>query len=397
MNHSPAVLQVLPALISGGVERGTVDVAQALVKAECRAFVASAGGQLVHDVERVGGVHITLPLGDKLPWQISANAKKLADLIQKNDIHIVHARSRAPAWVAWQACQILRRKNYPVNFVTTFHGQYKTGSGLWGKFKHKYNSIMVRGERVIAVSKFIEQHIKDSYGITDDVIRVIPRGVDIAKFDAARVSNERMIALMKAWHIPEYHPIILMPARLSRMKGHLFLLAALGRIVDQDWFCVMVGSAHGHDEFRAEIEGAIRRLGLEGRVRMLDHCDDMPAAYRLADVVVCPSLQPEAFGRIPIEAQAMGRLIVAADHGGAQETIVPQDHEQMTGWLYPPTDDGALATCLLDALKTTDAARRTIAMRAVAHIAEHFTKDDMCRQTLDVYNELLSQGVRHEA
>ena len=389
MSDKLSVLQLLPALISGGVERGTVDMAAAIVKSGGKAVVVSAGGPMVKELERAGAVHITLPVGQKMPWQIRHNAKKLARIIREQRINIVHSRSRAPAWVAHYAQKLLEPQGYRVHFMSTFHGTYNTGKGWWGKFKYKYNRIMTEGEHVIAISQHIARHIENEYAVPPEKITVIPRGVDIVKFDPTRIADDRTIKLLKRWQTPEDKPLIMLPGRFTRWKGQMFLLDALAKIKSHDWFCVMVGSDHGHEKYRAEVEARAIELGLEGRVKLLPECDDMPAAYRLSDVVVSPSQDPEAFGRITVEAQAMGRLVVASDHGGSSETIIPLPKFNGTGWLFPPHDVDALANCLVEALQTSDEMRRAIGARAVEHVATHFTKTIMCEATLKVYESLL--------
>lgn len=398
-SETPAVLQLLPALISGGVERGTVDIAAALVKDGFRAYVASAGGtasaKLLHELNQAGAKHIELPLGNKMPWQIGANARAIEKIVKEHKIDILHARSRAPAWAAYKAWQKLRAKNVPVHFVTTFHGTYNIGDGLWGKFKRHYNRVMTYGERVIAISEFIKKHMMNEYSVAAEKITVIPRGVDMMRFDPYRVSDERSIKLLREWHVPEHVPLILLPGRFTRWKGQMFLLDALAQIKDKNWFCVMMGSDHGHTAYRDEVAARVGTLELEGRVRLLPECDDMPAAYRVADVVVCPSQDPEAFGRVPVEAQAMGRLIVASGHGGAAETIIAAPDKNFTGWTFSPHSKEACAEAIAEALDTTDEARRTIGARGMGHVAANFTKQNMCDLTLALYNQLLSE-VRDE-
>lgn len=390
-SHAPAVLQLLPGLISGGVERGTLDIAAALVKSGCRAYVASRGGPMVRELERAGAVHITLPMDGKFPWQIAANTRSIMRLAREHHIDILHARSRAPAWATYHAWQKLCARGNPVRFVTTFHGTYNLNDGLWGKIKRHYNSVMTRGECVIAISNFIAQHMQREYGTPSEKITVIPRGIDMVKFDPYRVSDERSIRLLRSWNVPEHVPLILLPGRFTRWKGQLFLLDALAQIRDENWFCVMMGSDHGHAQYRTEVAARVLELGLEGRVRLLPECDDMPAAYRIADVVACPSQDPEAFGRVPVEAQAMGRLIVASNHGGAAETIIPLPAPGGTGWVFSPHDTTACAKSLMEALSVPDEKRRVITARAMGHVAANFTKTNMCEQTLTLYNQLLSE------
>jgi glycosyltransferase involved in cell wall biosynthesis len=377
----PAVLQVLPALNAGGVERGTVDVAKALVAAGWQAFVASAGGPMVREIERAGGVHIPLPLDTKNPLAIWRNVDALADVIETCGIDIVHARSRAPAWSAKIAA-----KRAGVHFVTTFHGLY--GLGVPGK--RLYNAVMTEGERVIAISHFVAEHLMKVYGVARERIRVIHRGVDLTQFDPDRVSEERMIQLATKWRLPDDRYVVLLPGRLSRWKGQDLAIESLALLRRSDILCVMVGAALGSPRWREHIEALVKRLGVEGQVAMVDECRDMPAAYKLADAVIAPSRNPEAFGRTVTEAQAMGRLVIAADHGGARETIA----SGKTGWLFPPNNAGALAQAIAHALALDEPARLTIAADAVESVRARFSNAVMCERTLAVYREVLGVGAK---
>lgn len=376
---APAVLQVLPALgTAGGVERGTVDVAKALVAAGWRAVVASEGGPLVRELERAGAVHVTLPLASKSPFVMCKNVARLRDVIAAQAIDIVHARSRAPAWSAEAAA-----KRAGVHFITTFHGTYSLDLPL----KRLYNAVMTRGERVIAISDFIADHMVQTYRVDPAKIRVIHRGVDVHQFDPARVSQERVVTLAGLWRLPEERHIVLLPGRLSTWKGQDVLIRALARLRRKDVFGILVGVGGGSDKLRAELEGAIVREGIEDSVRLIDECRDMAAAYMLADVVVAPSTRPEAFGRVAAEAQAMGRPIIASDHGGARETVIPG----VTGLLIPPGDADALAKAIADMIALDGPARELLARQAIAHVRARFTNDVMCAATLAVYDELLAQ------
>ena len=373
------VLQVLPALGPGGVERGTVDIAAGLIAAGWRAIVASAGGPLAVELERLGGRHVALPLATKRPWAIRANAGRLADLIREEGVDLIHARSRAPAWSAFMAAE---RTGTP--FVTTFHGTY--GHGRW--LKRRYNAVMTRGRPLIAISDFIADHLQTIYGVDPAVIRTIPRGVDVSKFHPAAVSADRIIALARRWRLDESRALILMPGRLSRWKGHMVLLDALAELGRRDVQCVMVGAAPGTESYRSEVEQAIRDRGLEDVVGIADAERDMPAAYMLADVVVSPATEPEAFGRVPVEAQAMGRWIIATDHGGARETV----DTNIGGMLVPPGDAGALARALGLALTMDPKARAAAARAMIAHVDGRFTLARMQASTLAVYEEALARG-----
>jgi glycosyltransferase involved in cell wall biosynthesis len=375
VDRRPAVLQVVPSLVSGGAERGTVELAAALVAFGWGAYVASSGGPLEREIAHAGAVHLTLPLASKNPLVMRRNRTALISAIRRLGIDIVHARSRAPAWSAWPAAKITGR-----HFVTTFHNAYGGRSAL----KRRYNSVMARGERVIAISAFVADHVAAVYGVGADRLRTIPRGVDLDVFDARRVSAERIASLARQWRLPDGAPVVMLPGRLTRWKGGLDLVAAIVALGRRDICCVLVG-AEQRPGFRRELEAAIERSGLTQLFRVVEHCGDMPAAYMLADVVVSASTDPEGFGRVIVEAQAMGRPVVATDHGGARETIVPG----ATGWLAPPRDPTALAAAIGAALALGPGARSLFARRARAHIGAHFTTAAMCARTIAVYQELV--------
>ena len=374
---APCVLQVLPRLETGGVERGAVDMAAALVQAGWRAVVVSAGGVMVREVERSGATHVTLPVDSKNPLVIYRNIARLTEIIRRHGVDIVHARSRAPAWSARSAA---RRTGTP--FITTFHGTYNFGTPL----KRWYNSIMTRGERVIAISEFIGQHVVEAYGLDPQRLRVIPRGIDVAAFDTSRVSAERVVQLARGWRLPDGVPVVMLPGRLTRWKGQVVLIEALARLGRRDLCCLLVGSDQGRAGYREELEHLIRARGLEGVARVVDHCRDMPAAFKLADVVIHASTDPEAFGRVIAEAQAMGRPVIATDHGGAREIVRPGE----TGWLVPPGDPDALAAAINEALSLDGDRRLAIAEAATANVRERFSRERMCADTLAVYAEVLA-------
>jgi len=370
------VLQVLPSLVTGGVERGTVEITRAVAEAGGVALVASAGGRMVSAVEHAGGRHITLPLASKLPLTIWRNAARLAALILAERVAIVHARSRAPAWSAWLAC---RRTG--AHFVTTYHGTY--GEDL--PFKRRYNSVMAKGERVIAASRFIAGLIVARYGVDPAQIRLIPRGVDPAVFDPGAVSADRIARVADAWGLPDGAAVVLLPGRLTSWKGQQVLIEAVARLARRDVCCVLVGSDQGRRRYAAGLIRQAQALGIADRLRLAGECDDMPAALMLADVVVHASTQPEAFGRVVIEAQAMGRPVIAADLGAPVETV----EQGVTGWRVPPGDAGALAAAVERALALPSDARAELGVRARDAVLRDYTVAAMQAATLAVYDELL--------
>ena len=375
MTAAPTVLQVLPALESGGVERGTLEIADAVVRAGGRALVASAGGRLVAPLERLGARHLALPLRTKNPVGILRNAGHLAALARAEGVEIIHARSRAPAWSA-----LLAARRSGAHFVTTYHGTYNEGF----PGKRLYNSVMARGERVIAISRFIAEHIRRVHGTDPARIRIIPRGVDPALFDPDRVAPGRVAALRAAWGVPPDRPVILLPGRLARWKGQAVLVEAMAAVPEAA--ALLVGG--GGEALRGELAARIAALGLQGRVILAGHADDMPAALLLADIVVHASTDAEAFGRTVIEAQAMARPVIAADLGGPRETV----EEGVTGWRVPPGDPAALAAALRRVLAMPAAARAAIGAAARAHVLATTTTAAMQAATLDLYRELGQRG-----
>lgn len=378
-------MQIIPALGAGGAEQGCIDVAAAITAAGAQAIVVSNGGSRLHELARAGALHIDMPVHSKNPLTIMRNTRALEKLIRKHNVDIVHVRSRAPAWSAYKACQRTGAK-----FMTTCHAPYNIN----GEFKRTYNSVMAKGERVIAISEMVDHYLQANYRIDPNNIRLVHRGISMERFHPTAVSAGRVIDLTKEWRIPDGVNVIMLPGRLTRWKGHHVMIEAMAKLNRKDLFCLIIGSDQGRTEYREELEALIQEKELGGSVRLVDHCNDMPAAYMLASVVVSASTDPEGFGRIPVEAQAMGRPIIATDHGGAQETIKRGE----TGWLVPPGDADFLAQAVEEALSLSAGQRSVLATRAMSHIAEHFTKDIMIEKTLNVYNELLgSQTLSAEA
>jgi len=374
--ESPVVLQVLPSLVTGGVERGTIEITKAIAEAGGTALVASAGGRLVAAIERAGGRHITLPLTTKNPLTILRNAARLASVIRTEQVAIVHARSRAPAWSAWLASQ-----RTGAHFVTTYHGAYSEDL----PFKRRYNAVMARGEIVIAASRFIAGLVIERHGIDPGKLRVIPRGVDRTIFDPDAIAPDRLARLVRDWHLPDGAPTVVLPGRLTGWKGQTVLLDAIARMTRRDVVCVLVGSDQGRHRYASELLRQAQKLGIGDRVRLVGECDDMPAALMLSDVVVHASTQPEAFGRVVIEAQAMARPVIAADLGGPVETV---DHG-VTGLRVPPGDPAALAIAIEHMFALTEDQRRALGARARESVP---TVRGMQKATLDVYEAVLRSG-----
>ncbi len=378
MNDRPVtILQLLPRLDTGGAERVAVEIAEAVHASGNIALIAAEPGPLSPAALRAGAEVINLPLSTKSPFGIRGNARKLEALIKARGVSLVHAHSRAPAWSGFWAA-----KRTKVPFVTSYHGTYSETSTL----KHRYNEVMAKGARVIAVSEFVGALVRARYGTGDDRLRVIHGGVDAAKFDPAIVVGDRLQRLAKEWRLDMASPVILLPGRLTSWKGQGLMISALGLMRHKDAVLVLAGADQGRSAYTQSLFVQAEALGVADRLRLAGHCEDMAAAMMLADVVVNASTDPEAFGRTIIEAQAMGRLVVAADHGGARETIIGGE----TGWLFPPGDAPALAAALDGVLDMTSEARVAWGRAARAHVAEHFSVAAMQRAVLDVYAELLA-------
>ena len=380
------ILQIIPRLDAGGAERATIDVAAALAAEGAVAKVAAEGGRLVSELQARGGVWLPFPASSKNPFAMLLNAHKLARLLRDEGVDILHARSRAPAWVALRAARLTGAP-----FVTTYHGAYGGRSGL----KTLYNSVMARGDAVIANSEWTGALIETLHPFARDRIHVIPRGVDFRRFSPSSVEPARVQRLRAQWASSPEERIVLLAARLTPWKGHRVLIAAMKTLADAgltDVAAIFAGDAQGRVGYAKHLSSLIRSAGLDGRVRIVGHCADMPAAFLAASAVVVPSLKPEAFGRTAVEAQAMGAPVVASDLGAAMETICAPPtcaDRDRTGWRVPPDDADALARALTSALSLGASARDALSLRARTFVQGHFSVDEMCARSLDVYRSLL--------
>ena len=383
------ILQIIPALDAGGAERTTVDVAAALAAAGARALVATEGGRLVGELQAKGGIWVPFPAASKNPLGMAMHVGRLARLCRREGVQLVHARSRAPAWVALGAA---RRMKLP--FVTTYHGSYSGRTGV----KVLYNSVMARGDVVIANSHYTADLIRTLHPEqAGDRVRVIHRGTDLALFSVNAVSAGRVEALRRAWGVAPHERVVLLAARLTGWKGQRVLIEAAALMRDQglsDVAFVLAGDPQGRTAYERELDGLIAARNLGGVVRRVGHCQDMPAAFRAASVVAVPSVEPEAFGRSAVEAQALGTPVVVSDLGAVPETVLsPPDvpPAQRTGWRVPPGDAVALADALGEALGLGASARNAMARRARTHVESHFSLEGMSGETLSVYAELLGK------
>ena len=379
------ILQVVPRLETGGSEQSTVEIAAALTRAGAKALVATEGGRLATALAESGGEMVALPVASKNPLTILANARRLARIVEERNVTLLHARSRAPAWSAYLAA---RRTGRP--FVTTYHGAYSGRS----RFKTFYNSVMARGDKVIANSRFTARLIESEHLVPPEHLHVIYRGFDVSAFDAESVTPDRIATLREAWGITPDQRVVLQAARLTRWKGHPYTIEAARLLKERgqlgDAVFVFAGDAQGRDDYRAELQAQIEAAGLTGIVRLVGHCDDIPAAFTLADIAVVASTRAETFGRTSIESQAAGCPVIVSDVGAAGENVVPHSAgEDFTGWVVPTADAKALANCLAEALTLSPQELAAIGQRARAHARDQFALHDMQRATLKVYDELL--------
>src|SRR3954463_11253267 len=359
------ILQIIPELEAGGAERTAVDIAAALSRAGARALVATEGGRLVGELQAKGGIWAPFPAGAKNPLAMALNVRRLAKVCLDEGAAIIHARSRAPAWVALGTARAL---NLP--FVTTYHGSYGGRSSV----KLLYNSVMARGEAVIANSRYTAELIRSAYPQAGPRIRVIHRGTDFTAFTPSAVAPERVEALRRDWGVEPHERVVLLAARLTGWKGQKVLIDAAARLKQSgltDVVFVLAGDPQGRASYVRDLDAMIASLGLAGVVRRVGHCADMPAAFLGAAVVTVPSTEPEAFGRSAVEAQAMGTPVVVSDLGAVPETVLapPQvaAHER-TGWRVAPGDPEALAEAIGAALSLGATARSALSARARDHV-----------------------------
>ncbi len=376
------ILQVIPELSAGGAERTVIEVAAALTQAGAQALVASEGGRMERQLADAGGEFIRMgKLRSKNPLELRANARELATILRDRGVDIVHARSRAPAW----SCMWAARQE-DVHFVTTYHGIYSSG----GRLKNAYNSVMARGDLVIANSNYTADHVRQQHPDHAPHIVTIPRGVDIASFSPEVVSTDRVERVRRNWTLKPgaIETLVVLPARLTSWKGHREAVAAASMLKRRDlppWHMVFVGDAQGRERYQFQLQELIRSNGLDERISIVGHSDDMPAALTLSDIVIAPSIRAEAFGRVAAEAGAMARPVIGSDLGGQREVIVPGE----TGLLIQPGHVGALADAIAELLTMSPDARRAMGAAGRTRICETYTTASLQRATLAAYQSLL--------
>ncbi|WP_342270332.1 glycosyltransferase family 4 protein [Rickettsia endosymbiont of Orchestes rusci] len=371
------ILQVVPALVSGGVERGTIEVAKHLKLLGHTPIVISAGGTLVKELDNNDILHIYVNSATKNPFMIWRNAKIIADIIKKYKVDLIHTRSRAPAWSSYLAAKATNTK-----FITTFHGIYNISNSL----KKYYNSIMLKGEKIIAVSNFVKKHLLENYKVDEDKIEVIDRGVNCDYFDPTNLTQEKLTKCREKYGAPSNVPIILLPSRMTSWKGHLVLVEALSKLKHRDFYCLMVGDLSRHPNFTNRVKELITNLKLQNKIQIFGNDSDIIHLYGISDIIISASIEPEAFGRTIIEGQAMEKLVIATNIGGAVETI----SDNITGFHVKPNDADDLAQKIdycLSILNTDEAKKIEAAARHT--VINDFSLDLMLRKNLELYKEVL--------
>jgi glycosyltransferase involved in cell wall biosynthesis len=384
MTSKIKVLQVIPKLGFGGAETGCYDIAHYLAEKGCGSFIATSGGQLLKFVKKKKVKIFRLPVHSKNPFIIIINIIILSILIIFNNINIVHARSRAPAWACYLACLITGRK-----FITTFHGTYNFKSNI----KKFYNSIMLRAKLTIAGSNFIFNHISENYSeylSRKKKLRVIYRGINTDYYNQKNISILKQERLKKDWELFPNRFTILMPGRLTNWKGQEKLIEALNILIEDynnsNFQTIILGSDQGRKVYKKKLVNLVQRYRLGQKIIFVDHCKEMPLAYSLADVVVSASIEPEAFGRVSVEAQAMGKPIIASNLGGSKETII----KNKTGFLYKHDDPRDLAKTLNTVIELDQDTLNSIGNDGRKNVTKKFDVEAMCDTTLREYKKLLN-------
>ena len=378
------VLQVIPKLGYGGAETGCFDIAHYLPENNCKSFIVTSGGELLKFVDRKKVKIFKLPVQSKNPLLIFINSIILIGIILLNNISIVHARSRAPAWSCLFASKLTGRK-----FVTTFHGTYNFKSNL----KKFYNSVMVRSDLIIAGSNFIFSHIKENYSRylnNKKKFLVIFRGINVDYFDSSTTLESDEKKLLKQWDIEKDKKIILLPGRLTSWKGQEVFIEAINLINTEigyeAFYAVILGSDQGRELYKKKLIRLSEQYRMSKQIRFIDNCKNMALAYKVSDIIVSASNEPEAFGRVSVEAQSMGKPIIASNIGGSNETII----NEKTGFLFESNNAKSLSKQILRVLNMDETSLKTIGIEARKNATQRFNVEKMCFSTYSEYKRLLN-------
>ena len=377
------ILQIIPSMEIGGAERTVLEITAFLKNTNYTSLVLTSGGKLIKDLEKLNIEVVRYPIDKKNPLLIIKNIIELKKLFIEKNIDLIHVRSRAPAWSAIFAARSLK-----IPIVTTWHGHVSNSS--W--FKKKYNSIMHKGNALIANSNYTAENINKIYKIDKDKIDIIPRGVNTEKFKASNFSDEEKIKIKKEWKVFDQNKIILLlPARLTRWKGHEVVIKAIGLLKNEEFFknivCLFAGNQKGSERYIQNLKEIIASLSLDDKIKLIGQVENMPLAYQVSNIILSPSIQPEPFGRIPIEAQASGKIIISSNAGAVKETI--KSGQDSTGFKVKPNNSEELAHQIKLVIKMKDEDLQEIKKRAILNVKNNFSLETMCKKTLEVYNRLL--------
>ena len=384
MSSNLKVLQVIPKLGYGGAETGCYDIAHYLPENDCGSYIATSGGELLKFIDKKKVKIIKLPVHSKNPLIIFFNFLALIWVILINNISIVHARSRAPAWSCLFAAKITGRK-----FVTTFHGTYNFNSEI----KKFYNSVMVRSDLIIAGSNFIFSHIKENYTKYLDAkkkLLVIFRGINVDYFDQTTKLDNDEKKLLNEWKIKKDKKIILLPGRLTGWKGQEIFIEAVNlaniELGYEAFYAVILGSDQGRDLYKKKLFRLTEQHRLINQVKFIDHCKDMALAYKVSDIVVSASIEPEAFGRVSVEAQSMEKPIIASNIGGSNETVI----DEKTGFLFESNNAKSLSKKILKVLSMDEVSLQSIGKEGRKNIIQKFNVEKMCFSTYSEYKRIIN-------
>ena len=384
MSSNIKVLQVIPKLGYGGAETGCYDIAHYLPENGCESFIVTSGGELTKFVDKKKVKLIKLPVHSKNPLLILINTILLIGIILFFNISIVHARSRAPAWSCLFATKFTKRK-----FVTTFHGTYNFS----GKIKKFYNSVMVRSDLIIAGSNFIFSHIKENYSeflTSKKKFLVIFRGINVDYFDPSTKLESDERKLLQKWKINDEKKIVLMPGRLTSWKGQELFIEAINlvniELGYEAFHAVILGNDQGRDLYKKKLVRLTEQYRLTNQIKFINHCKDMALAYKVSDIVVSASIEPEAFGRVAVEAQSMEKLIIASNIGGSNETI----NSEKTGFLFKSGDANSLSKKIIQVLAMDETTMKIVGKEGRNNIIKKFNVEKMCFSTYSEYKRLFN-------
>ena len=376
------ILQIIPNMEIGGAERTVLEITSFLKDKEFSSLVLTSGGKLIGELEKENIEVIKLKIDKKNPYSILKNFFLFIKIFREKKINLVHVRSRAPAWSA-----IFAAKKIGIPVLTTWHGHVSNSSFI----KKIYNSIMLKGDAVIANSAYTAERISKIYNIDLNKIDIISRGVNVESFEGSKFSNTEISNMKKIWSVDDNKIIILFPARLTRWKGHLVTIEAINLLKKEKFFDQVIflfaGEKAGAENYIKKLNSIITKFKLQENIKLVERIENMPLAYHASDIVLSPSIEPEPFGRIPIEAQAAGKTIIASDHGAVKDTI--KNGNNFTGFKVKPNDPQALSIAIKQSIIMDKKDLTKMHERAISNVKNNFSLENMCKKTLEVYKRLL--------